>query len=53
MACFSHEWEVCMGPSAHQEPHEDKEQLLSCITCSVAVYILGAAVGGEQVGLRY
>lgn len=42
-----------MGSSAHQEPHEDKEQLLSCATYSVAAYILGAAVDGEQVGLRY
>lgn len=50
MACSSHEWEVCMGPCAHREPREDKEQMLVCVTCSVAACILWpAADGGIKV----
>jgi len=54
MACSSHEWEVCMGPCAHREPREDKEQTLACVTCSLAACILQAAADGEEeVGSRY
>ena len=43
-----------MGPCAHREPREDKEQMLACVTCSVAACILWAAADGEQeVGSRY
>lgn len=54
MACSSGEWEVCMGPRAHREPREDKEQMLPCVPCSVAACILRAAADGErEVGSRY